>query len=106
MPLSLSQPFPDKTVTFYIITRSSEKKRPVKDGKRVPMIQTFARIKVPTGKPGQTANVQVQPSKLIHPMLMKNFLLQKKTCTDYLNACSDGSLNEALNGCCKKMSLS
>ena len=69
------------------------------------MIQTFGQIKVPTGNPGEFTKIQVQPSKLLHPYLMKNFLLQKKTCKEFLTASSDGSLGESLNGSCKKMGL-
>ena len=73
----------------------------MKNGQRVPLIQAFGQIKIPTGKPGETKIVQIRPSSLIYPVLMKNYLLQKQTCLSFLNACSDGSLNESLNASCK-----
>ena len=79
---------------IYIVL--SEKRRPLQNGKRVPVIQLYGQIRIPDGTTGKNKLLKVNISKRLFPSLMKNWLLTEKFCTTYMNARS-ASMSEALN---------
>ena len=81
-----------------------EKRRPIQNGKRVPLIQKVGRIKVPTGTPGKFKTEQIEISKTLFASMMQGWLLTKNFCDTYLRARS-ASMAEAFNSAGDKMGL-